>query len=410
MISSFASNSVFILITLRGLVSILKRIAVAQLGGPTAVINATLEGIYHEALKKGFQVLGGRNGMEGLASGSFFLLDQSITGIQYIPGAFLGSGRFPATSVAIDSAINHLRKAGVDGLLLIGGNGTMWACHQFQQEINRRGYDIPVIGVPKTVDNDIFLTDHTPGFASAANFVSHAVQDIGTDLKSMRNFEHVRIIETMGRNVGWVTAASALEKTSDDQPPHLIAVPERPLDLDDFLASIQEIYKQVGYVIAVVSEGISSTCGRIKGGVDLGQGGPIIPGGVAEQISTYVRQQLGLRARSQSLGILQRSCRIAVSEVDRMEAFEVGRQAVRYLGQGVDGRMVSILRQTGLPYRVTFDTVPLTEVAGKERPLSEAYIGDDYRINASFNEWLRPLVGKGSISDRSFFLSMNDRK
>lgn len=371
--------------------------AVAQLGGPTAVINATLEGLY-QAVKQGSgQLYGVRNGMGGLLEGDFFLLDDSLKGVRNIPGAYLGAGRVPANPENISRTIKNLVENEIEGLFLIGGNGTMWAGNAIKQELMRRNVDIKVIGLPKTVDNDLVGIDHSPGFPSSARYVAQAVQDIGLDLKAMKNFEQIRVIEIMGRNVGWLTAAANLYKNSPTDPPHLTILPEQDLDLELFLEEVKRVYHEIGYVVVAVSEGVSSKCGKVKSGLDLGNGGPIIPGNVAKQLSEFIRLNTSLRARGESLGILQRSFRLAVSPVDRAEAFGLGQYAYECMIKKMDGVMVTMHRlneDVNKPYSVSMSTILLQDVGGLERAFPLTYTDGSFQIKKAYLEWLQPLIEK----------------
>src|ERR687893_2155828 len=240
------------------------KVAVGQAGGPTVVTNASLSGFFEEAHSR-CEVYGVLNGLQGLAEDSLVLLP-AFTAEQYrrmaeMPGAWLGSGRWPARKEDFEGYAITLKNRGIRGLALIGGNGSMWACLQLERATRRIGTELSVIGIPKTVDNDLAETDHAPGFGSAARFVATAVRDVGKDLESMRNFEAVRVLETMGRNVGWLAVSGAYLKKRAEDPPHLIYVPEREFVQDEFLKKGKGTHEAYGYAVAVVSEGLQ---GRAK--------------------------------------------------------------------------------------------------------------------------------------------------
>lgn len=376
------------------------KVAVGQAGGPTAVINASLLG-FIDAIKADYRVYGIVNAFQGLAQDRMIEIDEAVYGkldlYRHLPGAVLGSGRWAMTKDDYLAAVENLKRHDIHHVVLIGGNGTMLACRELSRTAAECGYELAVIGIPKTVDNDLMETDHTPGYGSAARYVASSVRDIGEDLKSMKNFEKVRIIETMGRNVGWLTAASMLLKESEEQPPHLICIPERPFVLDRFLQDVEEIVKQIGYALVVISEGVRDRSGRVLSQLTLHpETSGTVLGGASRFLAEKVSRELSLPSRAELLGMNQRCFNALVSDVDRKEAEAIGREAAALLRNGEGERMVTLVREDrgSGAYRCRFGSCSLDAVAGKERLLPRDAVSEcGTYISPAFKAWLRPLVG-----------------
>ncbi len=367
-----------------------ERIAIGQAGGPTAVMNESFFGFLEEALRD-HEVYGVINGLQGIDEERFIALEGPVERYQRItamPGAWLGAGRWPLKEEDFERYVGNLKRKDVRGLALIGGNGTMWACRGLERAAGRMGYALAVVGIPKTVDNDLAGTDHAPGFASAARFVATMVRDVGKDLESMRNFESVRVLETMGRNVGWLALSSGYLKERPEDPPHLIYIPERPFDPDEFIESVRETRRAYGYAVAVVSEGLVPTA------TEAGLESPVL-GGVSRELARRVREETGLPARGELLGMGQRSYSLAVSDRDRQEARMLGSSAAKALSAGRSGVMFALHRTEKPHYEVEVAEVPLDRVAGIEKPLPEEWIGTPDKMSEEFRAWLEPLVGEG---------------
>jgi 6-phosphofructokinase 1 len=258
-----------------------------------------------------------------------------------------------------------------------------------------------VIGVPKTIDNDLAYTDHSPGFGSAARFLALATRDTGRDLESMATFDDVILLEAMGRNAGWLTAASALGKTSEDEAPHLVYVPELSFDEERFVKDVARIHGRLGRAFVVVSEGIRDSEGQfvgqqatISGGSDaFGHAVHALSTGVAAYLTDLLRQRLGLQARFLRPGLIGRALSACVSETDRQEALSVGRQAVDHLAAGQSGHMVTLERLGDDPYRWTTGLAPLTEVANAEHLLPRDYLNDEgTMVSEAFWRYAQPLI------------------
>lgn len=356
--------------------------------------NASLFGFLEE-VHSACEVYGVLNGLQGLAEDRLVLLPASTIEqhrqVAEMPGAWLGAGRWPAREEEFEGYAITLKNRGVRGLALIGGNGTMWACLQLERAARRIGAELSVIGIPKTVDNDLAETDHAPGFGSAARFVATAVRDVGKDLESMRNFEAVRVLETMGRNVGWLAMSGGYLKKRPEDPPHLIYIPEREFAQDEFLIEVKETHEAYGYAVVVVSEGLE---GRAASDPGDHLKSPLL-GGVSRELAQLVGGELGLSARGELLGMAQRSYSLAVSRRDREEARLLGTEAARLTRAGVGGVMLALERRPSSRYEVKIQRVPLDRVAGVERPLPEDWLrAPGGSVPEEFRKWLEPLVGE----------------
>jgi len=369
----------------------MKKVAIGQAGGPTAVINTSLVGAL-DAIGDKMQIYGIRNGYNGLVENEIEPLEghllQWVQKNKYVPGACLGSGRYMFTKDKISKAVQNLRKHDIHCLLFIGGNGTMAALEQVSIEAKAIGYDLQVIGIPKTVDNDLGETDHAPGFGSAARYVALAARDISKDLEAMKNFEKVRIIETMGRNAGWLAAASGILKNNEEDGPHLIYLPEVPFEQEKFLLDIQETVNAFGMATVVVSEGVAKEgCSQVEKRHVMGR---TILGGISYELENLVQQELGFNARAENLGMNQRSSYAAVSDQDRLEAYAVGQKAGKLALEERTKVMVSINRTNSKDYSFYLSACPIEQVAkGGERLLSSEFIAN----RELYYNWLRPLIG-----------------
>lgn len=380
-----------------------RNIAIAQMGGPTAILNCSLHGFMKEVqrLDPAAVVTGVFEGMTGLVEGHLkpLDLDRSYEWLKLTPGAALGAGRKQVTEADLDACIRHLRSNRIHALVMAGGNGTMLACQKLAEKAKELNYELQIIGIPKTVDNDLMETDHSPGFASAAKYVAHAVRDLSVDLASMKSFEQVRVIETMGRNAGWLAAASTYFNGSEADAPHLVYLPEWPFDLNHMLAQVEQQCLRNGYCVVVVGEGLKDRNGQPV--LQQKQAAPIGPqpartprllGGEGAELARAIRDQLGRTARYENLGILQRCASFLVSGQDKLEAEEAGKAAARLVFDGLSELMVTIDRLSDEPYRFGIGHVPLAKVAGVERLLDARFISGSGGIHDSFRRWLHPLV------------------
>ena len=378
-----------------------RNLLVVQGGGPTQVLNATLAAIVEEARAeaKFNRIYGARNGIHGLlqtgAADLGRLSESDLDLLRGTPGAALGSSRAMPASDHLKQLLDFLRLNHVHDLLFVGGNGTMRGAEAVSRFCEEHEFNARILGVPKTVDNDIEATDRCPGYASAARYVAQSTRDLGMDVRSLP--QPVSILETMGRGVGWLAAAAALGKLDERDAPHLVYVPERAFEMDAFLADLDRVVTAQGWAVVVVAEGIRDAVGRFVYQVeDPTQNDPLkrpLTGGVAQFLAEAVARNLKIRCRSEKPGLLGRASMLHASAQDKKDADLVGRAAVRGLLAGESGKMVSLLPLSN-PGKNEYDFVPLEEVAEIERPIPAEWIGDGaIPVLDAFLRYLRPLVG-----------------
>jgi 6-phosphofructokinase 1 len=255
-----------------------------------------------------------------------------------------------------------------------------------------------VIEIPKTIDNDLPGTDHCPGYGSAARYLAQSTQDSGLDTEAMRLSDPIKLIEVMGRDAGWLVAASVLGKQDSSHAPHVVCVPERPLNMDAFVGAIESTYRQYGYAVAVVAETVRDERGRAIGGLNEVRqldafGHPTVQG-TAAALTTIIGQKLGLKARFDKPGTLQRMSGTLLSPVDVAESYEAGATGVRFALEGKSGAMVGFRRLPGCDYRCEMIEVDLKEVANRHRVMPDEFLGTDpFGISDAFCEYARPLIG-----------------
>ena len=379
---------------------------VGQSGGATAVINASLAGVVDAARKSGEfeRVLGLRNGIEGLFQERFIDLtrhDQElIDRIGRTPSAALGTGRYKLRDEDLDRAVIAMRRLGVTAFVYIGGNDSADTAHRLGAHAHSIGYDLRVMSVPKTIDNDLPETDHCPGYPSIARYLGNAVRDATYDTLASPQLYSVKFVEVMGRDAGWVAAAGALGFSggeSDLAP--LVLLPERPPEsVDDVLAAIEADVRRRGFSVVVVPETMRTSSGRPFGGdepdyVD-GFGHPYFPS-TGAAMTRLVSQKLQIRARYDKPGTAARMSIALASEVDLDEAYRLGAEAVERVVDGASGFMTAISRTSDDPYAYDIIAVPLERIANQIRHLDDAFIGDDgMSVTPAFHEYMRPLLGK----------------
>lgn len=367
-------------------------------GGPTAVINASLYGVIDEAKKSGriHKVYGAIGGSEGVLKERLLDLlpypEEMLKLLLETPATAIGSSRYALGPEDYKAMVSIFEKYEIKYVLLNGGNGTMDTCGNIYEVCKDRG--ICVVGIPKTVDNDIAITDHTPGFGSAARYIAATTAEVGVDVKSLPI--HVCIIEAMGRNAGWITASSALARKGPGDAPHLIYLPERPFNEAEFLEDVKRLHEELGGVVVVASEGLKD-----------GEGNPIVPpifqteravyyGDVGAHLANLVVQKLGIKARSEKPGICGRASIPWQSPVDREEAALAGREALKAAMEGQSGVMVGFIREDTADgsYQMKVQMIPVREVMMQERILPDEYVnqrGND--VTEAFVNWCRPLIG-----------------
>ncbi|MCD9048020.1 6-phosphofructokinase [Luteimonas sp. MHLX1A] len=377
----------------------------AQSGGVTAVINATASGVITEARARRIRVLAAREGILGalredlVDTGRERIAD--IRALAHTPGGAFGSCRFKLKSLDEDRAkyqrlLDVFRAHDVRWFLYNGGNDSADTALKVSQLAEASDYPLTCIGVPKTIDNDLAVTDCSPGFGSAAKYTAVSVREAALDVASMAGSStRVFVYEAMGRHAGWLAAAAGLAGEGPDDAPHLILFPERAYDETDFLARVQAVVDRVGWCVVVASEGIRTADGRFVaesgGGSDAF--GHAQLGGVAPYLAGRVQDALGLKVHWAVPDYLQRSARHIASKTDLDQAIAVGRAAVRYALEGRNATMPAVRRVSASPYRWTIEPAPLARVANREKKMPAAFLRrDGYGITAAARRYLQPLV------------------
>jgi ATP-dependent phosphofructokinase / diphosphate-dependent phosphofructokinase len=377
----------------------------AQSGGVTAVINATASAVIQAARARKVRVLAARNGILGALREE--LIDTgresaaTIRGLAHTPGGAFGSCRVKLKSLEADRAkyerlLEVFAAHDVRYFLYNGGNDSADTALKVSRLAEEFGYPLTCVGVPKTVDNDLAVTDCCPGFGSAAKYTAVSVREAALDVAAMAETStKVFVYEAMGRHAGWLAAAAGLAGEGRDAAPHLILFPERPFDEADFLANVRNVVERVGYCVVVASEGIRTADGRFV--ADAGGGkdsfGHTQLGGVAAHLAGRVKDELGMKVHWTLPDYLQRSARHIASRVDFEQAQAVGRKAVEYALAGRNGVMPVIVRTSDSPYRWKIEAAPLERIANHEKKMPAAYLRKDgYGITPAARKYLAPLI------------------
>ncbi len=377
----------------------------AQSGGVTAVINATASGVIREARARGVKVLAARNGILGALREE--LIDTSkesaaaIAALAHTPGGAFGSCRYKLKSLEADRAkyerlLEVLEAHDVRYFLYNGGNDSADTALKVSQLAQAFGYPLTCIGVPKTIDNDLAVTDTCPGFGSAAKYTAVSVREAALDVAAMAETStKVFVYEAMGRHAGWLAAAAGLAGPSPDDAPQIILFPERAYDEAAFLAQVKKVVAKVGWCVVVASEGIRTADGTFV--ADAGGGkdafGHTQLGGVASYLAGKVKDELGFKVHWTLPDYLQRSARHIASKTDWEQAQAVGKAAVQFALKGRNAVMPVIVRTSDSPYRWKIEAAPLEKVANHEKTMPKGFIRKDgYGITASARKYLEPLI------------------
>ena len=376
-----------------------KNILVAHGGGPTAVINCSLQGVVEAARASGKvdKIYAARFGAEGILKGDLIDLTdvsaETITKLGHTPASAIGSCRRKLTDEDYPTVLETLKKFNIDCFFYNGGNDSMDNCHKGNELAKREGLDLRVIGIPKTMDNDLDITDHCPGFGSAARYAALSAAELALDASGLPI--HVVVLELMGRNAGWVTAASAMAKRLTDCEV-LTYLPEVPVDEERMLADIEKGYAKGKGLLVTVSEGICGPDGKPLADTGIVDGfGHKIPGGTAQHVTDQIIQRLGLKSRAEKPGLLGRASIPYVSPVDRAEAYAVGRYAMNAALRDESGYMVSIEAVRTPEYSSSMALVPLAKVANVEKKFPPEWIVDGNGIADAFFDYALPLMGGG---------------
>lgn len=383
---------------------------VAQSGGPTCAINASLAGVILEAGKHESieEIYGGLNGIYGILNEDLIDLNdekqRTIDGLKYTPAAALGTCRYKIdfnknpekAAQDMDRLFQVFEAHNIRYFFYAGGNDSQDTSHKIHHEAIKRGYDLRVIGIPKTIDNDLPMTDHCPGYGSVVKYNATTVMEVALDVGSMATDDGACcIIEVMGRSAGWIAAGTILAKRHPNDAPHIILLPELPFDEGKFLAKVKEVVGSLKYCIVVVGEGLKNAAGE-EIGADKNRldafGHPVLSG-AAERLAELIQGKLNTKTRTVKLGYAQRAAAHFASATDIAEAVACGETAVRAAVEGKSGYMVKIVRQQDKPYKWTTDVQDLPDVANKENLIPRDWIDEQAMLpNEKFIAYAQPLV------------------
>lgn len=379
---------------------------IGQSGGPTSVINASLAGIVTKASEcSGIQqILGMRYGIEGFMDENIIDLGaetvETIGGLKKTPSSALGSCRHKLKEQNLPKILDILKKYNIRYIFLIGGNDTMDTIHRIDKYVKATHYDLIGIGVPKTVDNDLFGTDHTPGFASAARYMALSVMQAGILAKDMQKVDQFVVFQCIGREAGWLVGAAATGKIRPEDAPHLMCFPERAFEKDRFLADVKKCYDQHGFVSVVCGEGITYADGTPVSASQTNdkfnnvEFGAIGGTSAALGLHRMISDEFGFRGEFQITESLPMCAADRAVQLDVNEAYMCGKKAVELAVSGISNVMVTLDRQSGSNYVCTTGTAPLNDVAVRAKPLPDEYINEEGNfITDTFFEYVKPLIG-----------------
>ncbi|MEI8018469.1 MAG: diphosphate--fructose-6-phosphate 1-phosphotransferase [Schlesneria sp.] len=384
-------------------------VLIGQSGGPTSVINSSLAGVVDAARKSDRigRVFGMRFGIEGVLND--YLVDlgsespEVLNGLRTTPGSALGSSRLKLKDEHFPAVLKQLQKYDIRYYFMIGGNDTMDTIHRVTMYANENGHEMTGVGVPKTVDNDLHGTDHTPGYPSAARYVALSVLQAGILARDMQKVDQFVIYQSIGRSAGWLPAAAACAHATNKTPPHVLLLPERTFERDKFLSAVAEAHKAFGFVSIVCGEGITYADGtpvsvsqtRDKfGNVEFGAMGGT---SAAMMLHRLICDEFGWRGEFQVTESLPMCSADRGVKLDFDEAFACGQQAVKLATTGVGGVMVTMNRrnQPRDKYEIDFGTISLSEVANHERPMPDSFItSDGFGVTDAFLDYVSPLIGE----------------
>ena len=383
---------------------------VAQSGGPTAVINASVAGIIQEAGRHECieEIYGGLNGIWGILREELIDLNdekaKSIEGLKYTPAAALGTCRYKLdfkkkpeqAAKDMDRLFEVFQAHNIRYFFYVGGNDSQDTAHKIQEQAIARNYEMRIMGVPKTIDNDLPHTDHCPGYGSVIKYAATSVMEIALDVGSMATEEgSCCIIEVMGRHAGWIAAGTALAHRNESDAPHIVLIPEIKFNEESFLARVKATVAAHRFCVVVVGEGLKGADGKELAADQSRRdafGHPVLSG-AAEHLEEIVTKKLNLKARSVKLGYAQRAAAHYASLTDATEAAACGEAAVRNAIEGKTGFMVKIVRLQTSPYKWTTDLQPLGDIANVEHTIPRDWMTEDgFLPNEKFMEYARPLI------------------
>jgi 6-phosphofructokinase 1 len=388
-----------------------RNVIVGQSGGPTAAINSSLAGVYRTAMDRGYQkVYGMIHGVQGLMEGRYVDLSDHIQSgldielLKRTPSAYLGSCRYKLPEIfenkeVYEKIFDILEKLEIDCFIYIGGNDSMDTIKKLSDYAIISGSAIRFVGCPKTIDNDLALTDHTPGYGSAAKYIGTSVKEIIRDSWSLETKSgQVIIVEVMGRNAGWLTGATALAKGEDCDGPDAIYLPELAFDMDAFIKKIKGLLKNKASIVVAVSEGIRTKDGKYVS--ELGSSIDYVDAfghkqltGTARYLCDVVAKECGCKTRAIELSTLQRAASHCASRVDILEAYEVGGASMKAADEGDSGKMVVIERLSDDPYQAGTEVKDVHKIANDERTVPREWINKEGTyVTNEFITYVRPLI------------------
>lgn len=393
-----------------------RNVIVGQSGGPTAAINSSLAGVYRTAIDRGAnKVYGMLHGIQGLLDEKYLDLSDHIKTkldvelLKRTPAAFLGSCRYKLPGIHEDKAVYEkifaiLDKLDIEAFIYIGGNDSMDTIKKLSDYAILTGHQTRFIGCPKTIDNDLALTDHTPGYGSAAKYIGTSMKEIIRDgfcLEYPKGL--VTIVEIMGRNAGWLTGAAALSKGEDCEGPDLIYLPEIPFDIQDFKKRVEGLLNAKTSVVVAVSEGIKTADGKYV--CELGSDINFVDAfghkqlsGTASYLSSFIAGELGCKTRAIEFSTLQRSGSHLASRVDILEAYQVGGAAVKAADEGDSGQMVVLQRISDDPYQCSTAVKDVHKIANDEKVVPREWVNKDGTyVTEEFITYVEPLI-QGDVS------------
>jgi 6-phosphofructokinase 1 len=382
---------------------------VGQSGGPTAVINASLAGVYEACINRGINnVYGMTNGIKGLLEGSITLLNSQLSTsleielLKRTPSSYLGSCRYKLPHFNEDESpyeeiFRFLNSKKINFFYYIGGNDSMDTIMKLSDYANKINSNIKFVGIPKTIDNDLMVTDHTPGFGSAAKYIAVTMKEIIRDA-TVYGSPYVTIVEIMGRNAGWLTASASLAHSEDCEGVDMICLPEIPFSMENFLKKVEKSQKEKPSTIIAVSEGLKLSDGRYV--CDLTNDARFVDSfghknltGTARLLTNYVASNLGVKVRPIELSTLQRCAGHLTSRTDITEAYQVGGAAVKASFEGQSGVMIAIKRISNDPYQSTTEPHDIHEVANFEKKIPIEWINESHtNVLPPYHQYVRPLI------------------
>lgn len=385
-----------------------ENVIVGQSGGPTAVINSSLAGVFKTAKDRGAKkVYGMIHGIKGLLDKQYVDLSDKIKTTMDIdllkrtPSSFLGSCRFKLPEIEKDKAtfekiFNILNELEIGYFFYIGGNDSMDTIKKLSDYAKLINSDIKFMGVPKTIDNDLAVTDHTPGYGSAAKFIAATMKEIIRD-GLVYDYPTVTIVEIMGRNAGWLTAAAALAKSDDCEGVDMLFLPEKPFDINSFMNSIKVLSSKGKSIVVAVSEGIKVPDGRYV--FELADHVEVVDSfghkqmsGTAKFLSNKIAAELGIKSRAIELSTLQRCASHITSRTDITEAYNVGGAAVKAAFEGESGKVVVLKRVSDDPYMCITETHDVHDIANVEKKVPLEWITDNNNVTSDLLHYIRPLI------------------